>query len=414
MYQELEGLTDEQKMLKESVHKVAKEVVRPAACAIEQAENIEEIFKRGSVWWQAKQEMRKMGYHTVGLPKALGGIELDPLGYHIFLEELGWGSFGLGISSALDVAPAVFTLLFQAENKKLINEIVLPFIKDVDTEIVSCVAVTEPDHGSDAVFRYRRSHLGPKIDLQTKAVLKGNEWIINGQKSSWISQGVTASQVLTFLTIYDGQKAVGGGVALVPMNLPGVSRGKRTQMNGMEDLPKCEITFQDVKIPKDYMLVGPDHCAVALEHAATGEQLSVSALATGLARAAFEEALEYARVRLQGGVPIAEHQLIKAKLYEMFMKVEAARALSRRVIKYYYSGQAHHSQEISGTAKIFCTQTAFDVANDAVQIHGAYGLTKEYLVAKLFKDARTLRIASGVNELMSLERGGEVVENYRS
>jgi alkylation response protein AidB-like acyl-CoA dehydrogenase len=115
---------------------------------------------------------------------------------------------------------------------------------------------------------------------------------------------------------------------------------------------------------------------------------------------------------VQGGRPIINHQIIKAKLFDMFTKIEASRALSRASAKYCLAATGKTPVEYSAAAKIFCSQVAFDVASEAVQIHGAYGLTKECLVGKLFRDARSFLIADGCNEVLSLKRSDNLIENY--
>ena len=413
MYFELDrNLTERQKLLKETVHEFAKKVIRPASVAIDQMMNSEEIIKRDSVFWDAKRKARQAGYHIAGLPKALGGFEAGPLEFHILLEEFGWGSPGLGLSILTDSFPATAVLMYQPENKRLINDIVIPLVKDLDVKTGSCWAITEPDHGSDVAFCFTRHFPDPKLAFSTRAILRGDEWIINGQKSGWISNGPVATQALTWLTIFDSKGVVGGGIAIIPLDLPGVTRGKPTELIGMQDFPQCEIFFNDVRIPKDYMLIGPELYENAFSQFLNMTGLAVGTVFTGLARAAFEEALAYSKRRVQGGKPIAEHQIIKLKLFDMFTKVEASRALSRAVAKYCLTATDTIPVEYSTVAKVYCSQVAFEVANEAVQIHGAYGYTKDALVGKLLRDARVASIMDGCNEVISLKDSYRLIERY--
>lgn len=413
MYFELDrNLTEKQKLLKETVHEFAKGVIRPAAVAIDQLNDAQEVIQKGSIFWDAKKKAREAGYHMVGLPKALGGFEAGPMEFHIFLEEFGWGSPGLGLSILTDAFPAVAVLMFQPENKKLINDIVLPLVKDLDVKIGSCWAITEPDHGSDVAFCFTRHSADPKLAFNTRAFLQGDEWIINGQKSGWISNGPVATQALTWLTIFDSKGVVGGGIAIIPLDLPGVTRGKPTELIGMQDFPQCEIFFDDVRIPKDYVLIGPDSYENAFAQFLNMTGLTVGTVFTGLARAAFEEALAYSKRRVQGGKPLAEHQIVKLKLFDMFTKVEAARALSRVVAKHCLTPSNTIPVEYSTVAKVFCSQVAFEIANEAVQIHGAYGYTKDALVGKLLRDARVSSIMDGCNDVISLKDADRVIEKY--
>lgn len=413
MYTELdEKLTEEQRLLKETAHEFAKEVLRPASVAIDEMTK-EEIIKRGSVYWEVKKKARQLGYHLMGIPKVLGGFEASPLEFHIVMEEFGWGSPGLGLSIITDAFPAIAVLMYQPQNKKLINEIVLAFIKDSDEKIVSCWAATEPDHGSDVGFCHTRRFPDPRLAYSTKAVLQGDQWVINGQKSGWTSNGPVATQALTYLTILDSKGIAGGGIVIVPLDLPGVKRGKTAEMMGSCDFPQCEIFFEDVRVPKDYMVIGPDLYEDAFDPFVNMTMATVATVYTGLARAAFEEAFEYSKRRIQGGCVLADHQIIKLKLFDMFTKVEAARALSRAAVEYCLRPRDPVPLEYSSAAKVFCTQAAFEVAHEAIMIHGAYGLSKEALTNRLFRDARVSLIEDGTSEAAGLRAAYKIVESYR-
>jgi alkylation response protein AidB-like acyl-CoA dehydrogenase len=218
---------------------------------------------------------------------------------------------------------------------------------------------------------------------------------------------------LIWMTLYDEGRLLGGGMALIPLDLPGISRGKLIKLLGSHDIPQCEIFLEDVHIPEDYLLIGPDIYEAAMDTFLNLGGLSVAGVFTGLARAAFEEALNYAKQRIQGGKPLVEHQIIQAKLFDMFTKVEAARAFSRAAFSYCLTPADTIPIEYSTAAKVYCTQIAYEVAHEAVQIHGANGLSPEYLVSKLFRDARGGLIGDGCNEVLGLKRIHNVLENYR-
>jgi alkylation response protein AidB-like acyl-CoA dehydrogenase len=415
MYLELDqNLTEKQKVLKQTAHEFAKGVIRPAALAVDQMASPEEIMKKDSVWWEARKKTRQMGYHLAGLPKALGGFELGPLELHILLEELGWGSPGFALSTLLDSLPATLVLMYQPENKRLIDEIVIPFVKDLDAKITPCTALTEPDHGSDVFFCFRKNFHDPRLAFNTRAVLQGDEWVVNGQKAGWISDGPVATHAMTSVTVCNSNGMEGGGFAIVPLDLPGVTRGKPTSLLGSHEFPQCELFFNDVRIPRDYMLVGPDLFEKAIDKLLSMAGVTVATAFLGLARAAFEEALEYSKHRIQGGKPIADHQIMKSKLFDMFTKIEAARAFSRSAMKYCLTAIDPIPVEYGAAAKIFCTQVAFEVAHEAVQIHGAYGLAKESLAGKLFRDARCGLIGDGCNEVLGVRGAQYILEKYNA
>jgi alkylation response protein AidB-like acyl-CoA dehydrogenase len=156
-----------------------------------------------------------------------------------------------------------------------------------------------------------------------------------------------------------------------------------------------------VRLPRRMVLVGPATYELTLTRTLTAATAAIGAILTGVARAAYEEALVYTTQRVQGGRPISQHQLIQRRLFDMFSKVEAARALSRATMIYNHSSP-NPSLENGIAAKTFCTETAFEVANDAVELCGAAGLGKQSLVEKLFRDARMALIEEGTNEVLSL------------
>jgi alkylation response protein AidB-like acyl-CoA dehydrogenase len=203
----------------------------------------------------------------------------------------------------------------------------------------------------------------------------------------------------------------GGGVALVPLNLPGVSKGAPLNKIGQRALNQGEIFFDNVRIPKSYMLVPPEAYTVAIDSVLAGANGYMGSTFTGVARAAFEEALTYAKGRIQGGVPITEHQLVQKKLFDMFVKVETARQLSRAAVQY-NSGTFPPGTQYSISSKVYCTQVAFEVASDAVQLHGGLGLTKEMFVEQLFRDARASMIEDGSNDILSLTAAKKIIETY--
>jgi alkylation response protein AidB-like acyl-CoA dehydrogenase len=216
---------------------------------------------------------------------------------------------------------------------------------------------------------------------------------------------------LVFLSLEPERGASGGGVAVVPLDQPGVSRGRPVDKLGQRALNQGEIFFREARVPANYMLVGEEAYPHVLESVLAGANSFMGATFTGVARAAFEEALDYARVRVQGGKPIAEHQAIQLKLIDMFTRVECARALSRSAMEYALT-MSPPSAEHAIASKVFCTQTAFTVASDAVQVHGGYGLTRGTLVEKIFRDARASLIEDGTNEVLSLAAARKVIDRY--
>jgi alkylation response protein AidB-like acyl-CoA dehydrogenase len=342
----------------------------------------------------------ELGYHTIFIPDTWGGLGLDPLEVHIVLEELGWGSSDFAIGFGVSCFPAFFASM--VPNDKLAEEIIEPFCENKDASIVGCWAITEPEHGSDTLCPFTPQFSDPDISGQLTARLDGDEYVIEGQKSAWVSNGSVATHALAYLTMDPSKGMAGGGICVIPLDLPGVRRGKPLQKIGKRALNQGELYFDSVRIPKEFMLVDPESYEAMLDITLSTANAGMGAVYTGVARAAYEEALAYAKKqRIQGGKPLFEHQLIKHKLFQMFMKIEAGRALSRAAMIYNYNNTPPNI-EYSIASKVFCTQMAFEVAGEAVQIFGGNGLAREYPVEKLFRDARAGMIEDGANDTLML------------
>ena len=409
-YLELDlGLTDEQAALKKSVHRFAREVIRPAAIQLEALAGPEDVIKKESIYWDVMRQMKELGYHTVFIPDHFGGMGLSPLELHIFWEEIAWGSVGLAVSLGVDTFPSFFASMVGED--ELIKNIVDPFVNNTDCSFIGCWAITEPDHGSDTLMVGTPYFHDPGITGNVKARRDGDGWLISGQKSSWVSNGPIATHALLFLNIDQSMGMAGGGIAVMPLDLPGVSRGKPLNKMGQRDLPQGEIFFDNVRIPGWCMVSDPETYEAMLDMTLATANATMGAFFTGVARAAFEEALRYSRERVQGGKPLCEHQLVQKKLFDMFMKVETARAISRKAYIYNMSVSPPRT-EYSIASKVYCTQAAFEVAHEAVQLFGGYGVSKEYHVEKLFRDARASLIEDGSNDILALSAALAVLRNY--
>ncbi|MBN1573238.1 MAG: acyl-CoA/acyl-ACP dehydrogenase [Deltaproteobacteria bacterium] len=391
-------LTDEQIALKDAAHKFAKEVLRPASLELDKLENPEDVIK-SPIYWNAMKKGYELGYHTIFIPDSWGGLGLEPLEVHMVLEEIAWGSADFAIAFGVACFPAFFASMLPSD--RLADEILFPYCDNKDATFIGCWGITEPDHGTDTLAPGTPNFTDPKITGQVTARLDGDEWAINGQKASWVSNGSIATHTLLYLTIDPSMGMSGGGICIVPLDLPGVSRGRALNKIGQRALNQGEIFFDGVMVPAEYMLVDQESYESMLDLTLSTANAAMGAMFTGVARAAYEEALNYSRERVQGGKLLFEHQMIKHKLFSMFMKVEAARALSRAAMIYNYNNTPPDTK-YSIASKVFCTNTAFEVANDAVQIFGGYGLSREYPIEKIFRDARAALIEDGANDSLML------------
>jgi alkylation response protein AidB-like acyl-CoA dehydrogenase len=402
-------LTEEEEALKKEVHRFAAEVLRPAAMELDKYPDPADVINEGSPYWEVMRKAYQLGYHTLYLPPEAGGSGISPMGRHIFLEELGWGAADFAVSIGVTSMP--FGFAARSGNQRLMEEMVRPFAADTEARYIGCWAITEPQHGSDTLMVGTEQFRDPATAHGVQARLDGDEWVISGQKSSWVSNGTVATHAALFLGVDRSRGQEGGGVAVVPLKSPGVSKGPPLNKLGQRALNQGEIFFDNVRIPKDYMIVPTPAYAYVTDAVLASANAFMGATFTGLARAAFEEALRYSKERVQGGKPICEHQAVQLRLAEMFIKVETARAFSRQALIYNATTspvQTHYSQ----ASKVYCTQAAFEVASTALQIHGGYGLAKQMLIEKLFRDARAALIEDGTNEVMMLGAARRIIDRY--
>ena len=277
-----------------------------------------------------------------------------------------------------------------------------------DGSMTGAWAIMEPDHGSDQFGQGEAFYTDPRLQCNTRARREGDEWVINGQKAAWISNGPIASHCMLNVQIDNSKGLSGGGVCFLPLTLPGVSRGKPLHKSGQRDNPQCELYFDEVRIPRVDMFVGPDNYGEWVLNNLGFGNTGVSVGATAVARAGFEEAFAFAKQRVQGGKPLVEQYAMKVRLGRMFAKVEAARAFSRAV-NLMNSRIYPPLPEYALAAKIVCTEIAREVVDEAVQIHGACGMCSEYHIEKLNRDARALTTLDGENDVLA-RAGGHVLK----
>ena len=396
------NLTDEQKALRDMVRKFGAEVMRPAGIELDKLGDPADVIADGSILWDVFKQFRELGLHTMSFSKSIGGMaeDIDPMTGILLLEEMGYADAGLAISLGVAGMPFIICQFLPAPE---LQDLARQYVEDKDCKLIGCWGITEPDHGGDWGLGGDKPECGPSL----RGVLKGDEYIINGQKAAWVSNGTIATHSVLHVGLDPSRGMQGQGIAICPLDLPGITRGKPLDKIGQRPLNQGEIFFDDVHLPKEYMIMTP---TPASESAGNGGGLfagggtpmgSMAVMFGGLARAALDEAIKYAKQRVQGGVPIIEHKNIKLKLFEMFMMTESARSLSRRLQLYnYLSGSSSMLHTMAG--KWMATETAFKVASEAIQIFGGNGLSKEYAIEKIFRDARAAMIEDGTNEALAL------------
>ncbi len=410
-YQELNpDISSDYLSLAEQAHAFAEDVMRPTAAVLD-GMSPEEVISEQSPLWAAFHKWFQAGHHAMLIPEEFGGANLDATAQALVTEEFGWGAPDLAVSLGVASIPFVFAahMARLTGNKRLIDEIVAPFVADTEGHHIGCWAITEPGHGSDELAAGIDSFQEKDTAGSCRAYQDGDEWVITGQKSAWVSNGTIATHALLFCTVDASKGMAGGAVAVVPLDRPGVTKGPPLNKLGQRSLNQGEIFFDGARIPSEYILVGPDFYKELLDLTLVTANSGMSLIFTGLARAAFEEALEYSKIRVQGGKAISEHQLVQGMIFDMFARVEQSRAFARAAL---YYNNASPSVPFAITAKVTATQTAFDVASRAIQVFGGMGLSKGTLVEKLIRDARSSTIEDGVNEFLGLVAARRIIDGY--
>ncbi len=382
-----EILSETETAVRDTLRRFATEVMRPVGAELDKMP-ADEVYAEGSVFWDAHRKYHELGVGALSADQSLSAAEQARI-RALSSEMMGWGDTGLAISLGLGGMPQVFARMTGNED----------LMARCQPENIGCWALTEPGHGSDRVDMYgvEREEKPFRGDLVARR--DGDQFVLNGQKSAWVSNGSFAENAGMFCTYEDDKGIQGGGVFVIPLNLDGVSRGRATDKIGQRSLNQGEIFFDDVIIPADHMIAGPEQYDAFLQATLTGANAGMGSMFAGLARAALEHAVDYAKERRQGGRTIFEHQGVRARLFEMYRKVEAARALNLRVVTH---NAISPSFELAVSSKITSTRTAMEVATEALTIYGGAGITRENPVEKLMRDASVSLIEDGENNFLAL------------
>jgi acyl-CoA dehydrogenase len=391
-------LTPMQAQLVDGVRRFADEVLRPTGLVLDRM-SPEAVVAPESPLWTVFARSADLG---LSVP-ALAQLPADDLAVllPLFWEELGRGDAGLAISLGVAMLPALMLASWGR----------LDLLARIGESAIGCWGITEPDHGSDSLDADRRvfdprGEYGRPNCLATR---RDGHLVLNGQKAAWVSNGGIAQVCLLYTAFDRGRGPREGAVLLVPLDRPGVSRGRPLDKLGQRALNQAEIFFDDVVVEEELLVVGPEQYGDAVYSVLAEANAGMGALFTGVAQAAYDAALAYAHQRRQGGVPIIVHQSVRQRLFHMFRRVEAARALARRVFR--YNGTAAiPALQGSIAAKVTATQTAFDVASDALQIFGGNGLSRDYPIEKLLRDARASMIEDGCNEMLAIKGGSYLLD----
>jgi alkylation response protein AidB-like acyl-CoA dehydrogenase len=373
-------LTEEQKALQAMAREFAQKEMRPNAAKYDKGEEFPQ---------EIMQKAFEAGFITCNIPEPYGGGGLSDFEIALISEELAAGCAGMFttmMASSLAFTPI---LLFGTDEQK--QKFLTPFSKKMS---LAAFCLTEREAGSDAGAQ------------KSRAVKVGNEYVINGSKC-FITNGGIASLYIVFANTDPDKGARGISAFIVPRETPGITVGKEEDKMGHRASNTVELFFEDVKVPEANLLAKEKMGFSIAMKTLDKTRASVGAAGVGVARAAMEYAIEYAKTRVQFGKPIALFQNTGFKIAQFAMDIQAARHMVWHAA--WLMDRNLPCGKESAMAKCFASDVAMRVTSEALQILGGYGYMKDYPMEKLMRDAKLLQIYEGTNEIQRLVISREVI-----
>jgi alkylation response protein AidB-like acyl-CoA dehydrogenase len=367
-------ITDEQRMVLDLARSIAREKIAPLAAHYDETESYPE---------EPMRQLAQQGLMGMWLPEAYGGNDSGALAVALVAEEIAWACAATATNWGATALGGYPILLAGTEEQK---RRYLPRI--AAGELLAAYSLSEPDAGSDAA------------SLRTTAVRKGDRYVLNGTKL-WCSNGSHAGVITLFATIDRARGPKGITAFLVEPGFPGFAVGKQERKMGIRASPTVALHLQDCEVPAQNRLGAEGEGFRVAMQALDYTRPMIGAMAVGVAQAALDAAVGYAKERRQFGQPIAALQGIQFMLADMMMQVHAARLMVHHVTSLVDRGVTGAILEAS-MAKCFAADTAMRVATDAVQIFGGVGYTREFPVERFMRDAKIMQIYEGTNQIQRL------------
>jgi alkylation response protein AidB-like acyl-CoA dehydrogenase len=369
-------LTEEQRMWKKIVHDFVAAEVQPKAREVDETDQFN---------WEAVRKMGPMGLLGLNVPEAYGGAGVDAISAAIAIEEIGWGcgstALALAAHNGLGTAPIV---KYGSEDLK---KKWLPLVTSGKGKLASLV-MTEPGAGSDL-----------QGGVTTKAEKSGNEWALNGAKM-WCTNASIAEYIIIVSRTDRASGSRSMSMILVPTDTPGLHIAPPEKKMGLHGSPTHAVTLDNVRVPLGN-LVGEEGRGLQQTLATLdGGRISIGAISVGLAQAALEAAVAYAKERHAFGHPIADFQALQWKIADAATEIELARTLLHKAAWLKEQGRPYTKE--AAMAKLYASEMAERVCSNAIQIHGGYGYSREYPVERMYRDARLMTIGEGTSEILRL------------
>lgn len=373
-------LSEEQKMLRETARNFAQKEIAPIAA---------EYDESGEFPMDTIKKMGKMGFMGIEVPEAYGGADMDTIAYVLAMEEIAKAD--VSHSTIMSVNNSLYChgiLTFGTEEQK--QKWVVPIATG---EKIGAYSLTEPMSGSDAGTMKSRALLNEA----------GTHYIINGRKS-WVTSGPVADYIVLFTMTEPEKKHKGITAFLIDTTLPGFIRGKKEPKLGIRASATSEIVFEDYACPLENVLGQVNEGFKIAMTVLDAGRIGIASQALGVAVAAYEASVQYARERHAFGQPIGSFQMIQQKIADMKIRIEAARLLIYNAalakMRGKYTGERYTTE--ASMAKLFASETAMFVTHAAVQIHGGMGYSKELPIERYFRDAKITEIYEGTSEVQRM------------
>ncbi len=374
--------TEDQSAIREAARDFAKAEIEPGAAARDlNSEFPAEIIR----------QLGEMGFLGMTVPEAYGGAGVDFLSYILALEQVAYADASVAVTMSVNNSVACGPILaFGTEAQK--QTYLRPL---ANGELLGGFMLTEPDAGSDASA------------LKCRAIKVEGGWHLNGAKA-WITNGGVGRYFVTMARTDPDKGKRGISAFILDAHQPGVLMGRPEAKMGLRSSKTVMVTLEDAFVPDDAILGKPGDGLKVAFGGLDGGRVGIAAQALGIAQRAMDESLAYARTRISFGKPIGEHQMIQTYLAEMESHLQAARLLVYRAAALKEAGRPCTVE--AATAKLFTTESAVWICDRAVQIHGGYGYSHEYLVERLYRDIRVTTIYEGTSEIQRMVIARELLK----
>jgi alkylation response protein AidB-like acyl-CoA dehydrogenase len=375
-------LSPDQEAIRDMVRDFARNEIAPHAGDWDERQHFpRELFGK----------LGELGMMGVFIPEEYGGAGLGYVEYALILEELGAADGGVGLSVAAHNSLCTNHFYKYATEEQ--RREFLP--KLASGEWIGAWGLTEPEAGSDAA------------GTRTTAVRDGNEWVLNGSKN-FITHATAGDAAIVMARSSKEGGHHGISAFWLPFDRPGVGPGKKENKLGMRCSDTSSLVLEDCRIPADYLLGEEGEGFIQSMEILDGGRISIAALSLGIGRGALDATLEYATVREQFGKPIAAFQMTRSKLADMATELDAARLLTMRsaVLK----DRGEKTTRESSMAKLYASEVAVRIGEEAVQIHGGYGYTKDYPVERAWRDSKLCTIGEGTSEIQRMVIARELLK----